>query len=359
MEHKMGDIIRKLRKEMGLGQEELAHIVGVSVPAVSKWECDKAYPDITLLPAIAKALHTNVDTLFSYPKALNEADVDKITKSFAEILDKEGMEKGLSFMQAELDKHPNCPMLQLGFGTILPLYRKSAEENQRAEIIEKSIELCKPAANCENPKWQLAAKKMLVNLYIMNEQYDLAQHCLESYNKDNCRESNQTMAVLCVKRGQLDKAEELYQRNLFGALADCETALTGLAGIAGTRGNEPYYIELLHKMIELTSLFELENYPGKGLSPYSSLCYYYGKKEKPEQMLWALNGLLHAVQVWNGKYTPSRFFSRMAEHDNDAFSSLIKNAITTMLQEFNNYDFINQNPEYQQIAKQLEQIALA
>lgn len=59
----IGAQISKYRKERGLTQEELGKTVGVSTQAVSRWECGGA-PDVSLLPAIADALHVTVDALF-------------------------------------------------------------------------------------------------------------------------------------------------------------------------------------------------------------------------------------------------------------------------------------------------------
>ncbi|NLV99324.1 MAG: helix-turn-helix transcriptional regulator [Clostridiaceae bacterium] len=59
----IGKKIANLRKEQGLTQSELAEKLGVSAQAVSKWENDVAYPDITLLPALAEELNTTIDLL--------------------------------------------------------------------------------------------------------------------------------------------------------------------------------------------------------------------------------------------------------------------------------------------------------
>ena len=48
MELKIGSKIAELRKAKGMTQEQLALALGISAPAVSKWETDNSYPDITL-----------------------------------------------------------------------------------------------------------------------------------------------------------------------------------------------------------------------------------------------------------------------------------------------------------------------
>ena len=53
---KINEIIRKKRLEKGYTQEQIASFLGVSPPAVNKWEKASSYPDITLLPPLARTL---------------------------------------------------------------------------------------------------------------------------------------------------------------------------------------------------------------------------------------------------------------------------------------------------------------
>ncbi|MDD6037075.1 MAG: helix-turn-helix transcriptional regulator [Lachnospiraceae bacterium] len=62
---RIGKKIVLLRKEHGYTQEGLAELVGVSPQAISKWENGKALPETTLLPILAKSLHTSIDNLLN------------------------------------------------------------------------------------------------------------------------------------------------------------------------------------------------------------------------------------------------------------------------------------------------------
>lgn len=61
----IGSRIAQKRKALGLTQETLAAQLGISSQAISKWENDISYPDISLLPALAKILNCTTDELLS------------------------------------------------------------------------------------------------------------------------------------------------------------------------------------------------------------------------------------------------------------------------------------------------------
>lgn len=63
MEQEFNRNLRRLRRQKGMTQEQLAGAVGVSAQAVSKWE-QNGYPDTPLLPAIADSLGVSIDELF-------------------------------------------------------------------------------------------------------------------------------------------------------------------------------------------------------------------------------------------------------------------------------------------------------
>ena len=50
----LGQVIRKYRKNKNMTQEEMGGRLGVTAPAVNKWENGASMPDITLLAPIAR-----------------------------------------------------------------------------------------------------------------------------------------------------------------------------------------------------------------------------------------------------------------------------------------------------------------
>ena len=59
----LGRRIARMRLQHGMTQERLANIANVSAQAVSKWENDQSYPDIMLLPLLARTFGVSVDEL--------------------------------------------------------------------------------------------------------------------------------------------------------------------------------------------------------------------------------------------------------------------------------------------------------
>ncbi len=70
---RIGENIRKYRREKELSQEMLAERLNVSFQTVSKWERGETHPDITLLPALANFFNVSVDTLLGV-REIKEAE---------------------------------------------------------------------------------------------------------------------------------------------------------------------------------------------------------------------------------------------------------------------------------------------
>ena len=60
-----GEIIKKLRTDKGLTQDELAEKIYVTRTAISKWESGRGFPNIESLKAISKYFSVSLDELLS------------------------------------------------------------------------------------------------------------------------------------------------------------------------------------------------------------------------------------------------------------------------------------------------------
>ena len=79
--HSIGKTIAELRKAKGWTQVELAERLNISDKAVSKWESETGYPEITMFPKLADLFGVSIDYLMTGKKVLPEI----ITMSKAEL----------------------------------------------------------------------------------------------------------------------------------------------------------------------------------------------------------------------------------------------------------------------------------
>ena len=104
---KLGENLRKLRREKELTQEELADIFSVSPQAISRWEKGATYPDITMLPTIANYFGVTLDDLMGMEELRDEKRLDEIMKKYAEYGSKGLIEECITLMREELKNYPN------------------------------------------------------------------------------------------------------------------------------------------------------------------------------------------------------------------------------------------------------------
>ena len=119
---KINEVIRYYRKKENLTQEQVANYLNISAPAVNKWENGISYPDITLLPSLARVLKIDVNTLLGFNKELTDIEVKRITKDIGEIISKEGFKKGLERSCDLIKEYPNCDELIIRIATVLRIY---------------------------------------------------------------------------------------------------------------------------------------------------------------------------------------------------------------------------------------------
>lgn len=82
MEIKIGENIKRLRKAKGATQEQIGELLGISVTAVSKWERNETYPDITLLFPLAHYFGVTLDELMGYDEEKVQAEIDATLSLF-------------------------------------------------------------------------------------------------------------------------------------------------------------------------------------------------------------------------------------------------------------------------------------
>ena len=103
----LGKRIKELRIENNLTQEELAEQLGVSFQAVSRWENDLTYPDITLLPILANMFGVSVDFLLDVDVKKKESEINAIIEEYSVLLNQGKTDENLNLLEEAIKKYPN------------------------------------------------------------------------------------------------------------------------------------------------------------------------------------------------------------------------------------------------------------
>lgn len=152
---KIHEMIRCKRKEMGLTQEELARYIGVSAPAVNKWEKGLSYPDITLLPVLAAYFNLSVDDLIGYEPQMVKADIKKLYRRLADRFEKEPFEAVKAECDEYIKKYYSCFPLLMQMSVLLMNHYTMAEKPQEVMdeilgLLDRITEECKDVYLAKN-----------------------------------------------------------------------------------------------------------------------------------------------------------------------------------------------------------------
>ena len=108
---KINQIIRQRRRELSLTQEQVAAYLGVSTPAVNKWEKGSTYPDITLLPALARLLRTDLNTLLSFQEDLSDVEIETFVDHLDQMVQEQGYQAAFQAAWDKVQEYPTCEAL--------------------------------------------------------------------------------------------------------------------------------------------------------------------------------------------------------------------------------------------------------
>lgn len=150
----IGKVIKQARLNKKITQEQLAEALGVTTQAVSKWETDCSYPDITLIPSIANSLDVSSDELLGI-KLEERRNIDKIIEKNNELISKRYLDDSLNLMTESLKRYSNDERLLNGltkcyWTRMMMTYDKHELYDYRQELkkliienAEKTLEVAK------------------------------------------------------------------------------------------------------------------------------------------------------------------------------------------------------------------------
>ena len=134
----LGEKLKSLRKEKNISQEKLAQYLNVSFQAISKWENANAYPDIELLPEIARFFGITVDALLQAEKIDERKLYEEYEKSSVDFYRNGEIAKILPIWQEAHQKMPNNVEVK---ETLMSIYFDTDKTRYQKEIVELGTEI--------------------------------------------------------------------------------------------------------------------------------------------------------------------------------------------------------------------------
>lgn len=348
---KIGEVIRKYRKERQLTQEETARILGVTASAVNKWENGVSYPDIFLLAPIARLFGISTDTLLSYREDLTPQEIRQALDIIQKTAQKSGFEAAFAWAEERIQEYPNCLWLIYSAAQLLDTLRTLYGIPEPERYDERLVSLYTRALSGTDAKLAETAAVSLFLFYLAKEDYEKAEEFLNRLPKGG-NQYRQFHAILCQRQGNLSMAYSLYEQNALTAYSDLNSSLYGIIGMAIAENNMKKAETVAEKLSGLARLMEMGPY--MELSPWLGIAL---KNKDKEKTLEILSGLVQNLQNLQA-FQKSELYSHVS------FSEFSKNTAgrtaSTLLPSLENdpeIDFIRNAEAFRVLLEKIRSLA--
>ena len=339
--------IKKYRKAADLTQEQVANYLGVSTPAVNKWEKGSTFPDITLLPALARLLKIDLDTLFSFREALTDIEIEAFIRELA-MTAQSNLDNAFDMAVQKIQEYPKCDSLVLSSANILNacLVMAPTEPEEKKKYEDLVIQWLEQAAESSNMEVKNAAIYILLGRMMREENYEKASSLLDQLPKQQIDKTPYEANILAHQE-KLDEAAVLLESKLLQSLSNIQTYCLKLIELemkCNQSDKARQIAEILEKMV---SLFGLWQYGA--IVPRLQISLY----EKDAQQ--SMENLKKALEAANTPWitSDSPLLYRIA-HDSvqNVGRSFIPKLITE-LKTSAEYDFIRDDLAFQEFLTEL------
>ncbi len=197
MKLNIGNIIKYLRKEKDITQDELADILGVSYQSVSRWETGACYPDMEMLPVISDFFGVTVDKLLGINESIEQEKIAQYLFRFQEAISQGKIYDCIAIAREGVAEYPNNFVLlnKLMYALFvagdddgnIPEWKENMEKND-AEITALGERIMK---YCPDQSIRLEATARLAFNHCEMGRKDIGRAIYESLPSIECCKENQ------------------------------------------------------------------------------------------------------------------------------------------------------------------------
>ena len=278
---KINETIRSRRKQLGLTQEEVASRLGVTATAVYKWEVGSCYPDITLLPALARLLGVDLNTLLCFQEDLSDEEIAAFANEVFYKMQQEGFAAGFALAMQRVREYPNCDRLLSMIGGILKggMVILAVPQEEQQPYREEIDRIYRRLLNSEDEDVRQRAYSMTISDCIAGERFEQAQQLLDELPKRRRTDVEELQATLYIAQKEYVKAKEILEKKIYYEMNNLVMGyLLSLMDIAVREGkmeDAKRLADISSKGAEVFELWEYNRY-----SPYLQLSILAQEKER-------------------------------------------------------------------------------
>ena len=185
------------------------------------------------MPALARLLDTDLNTLLSFQEDLSEKEVALFLNYLSELSEKEGVERTFDAALDKIKQFPTCYSLILNVVALLEgILVMKGNEKKKGEYEQTIEDLYRRALESPDIAIQNQAKAMLISKYRNRKEYDLAQEMLDTLPNKDFFDKKQLQISLWTESGKLDAAVKLAEEQLLMMTNDMHFLLMSLMEIA-------------------------------------------------------------------------------------------------------------------------------
>lgn len=224
---KIGEVIKKYRKNIGLTQEEMAIQLGVTAPAVNKWENNNSMPDIMMLAPIARLLGITTDELLSYRDALSAQEINQIILQIQHNLQEISFQDVFSSAKSIIEEYPNCDSLIWQMAVILDSWRTAKDIPDAEKYDDTILRWYDHCLQSHSEEIRTQAADALFGYYVRKMQYEQAKQYISFFSENN-PERKRKEALICSKTGRTEEAYRKYEELIFTEYQHLQLTLNDL-----------------------------------------------------------------------------------------------------------------------------------
>ncbi len=346
---KIGEVIRTYRRERQLTQEEMANRLGVTAPAVNKWENGVSCPDVALLAPIARLLGITTDTLLSYREELSDQEINEIAEALPKKMREDGYDAAFAWAEQQIREYPNCMLLIATLTQILDGYRRICQIPEPERYEERLHALYLRILESKDADMVQVAVVALFQNALIKKDYDAAEAYLERLPKRGVNPA-QLRANLRLEQDRKEEAYELYERILLSCFSDAGGAFNGLLNLAQKEGDQKKAEFLMKKQKQLAQVLEMGAY--MEISAELPLAAQSGDKA---WLLKVLSELVTNLKEMNA-YRRSSLYEHLKSQEADY--SEIGYILSQALEHEESLDGVREEPEYQRLMEKLKKTGI-